>query len=188
MPASRYVDLPIHEFLVRLAAAVPTPGGGTVAALTGSLAAALGRMVCAFTLGKPKFAAVESQVRDLEQRLARTDELFRRLMDEDAGAYDQLRAALGIDKTAPDRAAKIAQAARLSGGVPLETAALAHRLLEDLARLREIGNPLLASDAEAAEHLARAALHAAAANVRANLPLMAPTDAEVVKSELERLR
>jgi formiminotetrahydrofolate cyclodeaminase len=144
-------------------------------------------MVCAFTLGKPKFASVESQVQELDQRFARADELFRRLMDEDAAAYDQLRAAFQIDKKAPERAAQIAQAARLSGSVPLETAALVHRLLEDLGHLRRIGNPLLASDADAAEHLARAALHAAAANVRANLPLMSPAEAEVVRRELECL-
>jgi formiminotetrahydrofolate cyclodeaminase len=179
--------LPIAEFLDRLASAAPTPGGGSVAALTGALAAALGRMVAAFTVGKPKFAPVEPQVRGLAQRLARADELLRRLIDEDAAAYGELSAAFKLDKSDPRRADHIAAAARLAASVPLETAAVSARVLADLDELRKVANPLLRADMEAAGHLARAALHAAAANVRANLPLMQADEARHVEQELRGL-
>ncbi len=180
-------DLPVNEFLDRLGSEAPSPGGGAAAALSGALAAALGRMVCGFTVGRPKFAPVEARVRALAEHFARADRLFRRLMDEDAAAYDVLSAALKLARTDPARPEQVASAARLAATVPLETAALAASVARNADALRQIGNPLLASDAEAAGHLARAALQAAAANVRANLPLMRSEEAEVFRRELAAL-
>ncbi len=180
--------LPIGEFLDRLAAATPTPGGGSVAALTGALAAALGRMVAAFTIGKPKFAAVTPQVQAIAQRLARADGLLRRLIDEDAAAYGELTAAFRIEKSDPCRAAHVANAARLAASVPLETATVSSRVRAELEELRKIGNPLLRADMDAACHLADAAIKAAAANVRANLPLMPAEAARQFEQELASLR
>ncbi len=178
------VKLPIGEFLDRLAAATPVPGGGSVAALTGALAVGLGRMVAGFTLGKPKFAAVEPQVRVLAQRLARADDLLRRLIEEDAAAYAELNAAFRLDKGDPQRGGRIADAARLAASVPLETASVVARVQADLGELRRIGNPLLQADMDAAHHLADAAIHAAAANVQANLALMPPEAARAFERQL----
>ncbi len=177
-------QLSVTAFLDRLAGQTPTPGGGSVAALTGALAAALGRMVTVFTLGRPKFAAVESRVRTISDRLARADQMLRTLIDEDAAAYSVLDDAFKLKQSDPDRQTRVAQAAALAGGVPLETVALSVKVLADLEQLRELGNPLLRSDADAATHLARAALHAAAANVRANLPLMTEDNARETERQL----
>ena len=46
-----YIDQPIRHFLDKLASKSPEPGGGSVAALTGSLGAGLVSMVCSLTLG-----------------------------------------------------------------------------------------------------------------------------------------
>jgi formiminotetrahydrofolate cyclodeaminase len=74
--------LSIDEFLEQLASRTPTPGGGSVAALTGALAAGLGQMVAAYTLGRPKFAAVAPQVQNLAERQHRARQHLRQLMDE----------------------------------------------------------------------------------------------------------
>lgn len=184
MAESPLLQLPVSAFLDRLAANTPTPGGGSVAALTGSLAACLGRMVAAYTVGKPKFAAVEAEVTTLAERFARADEMFRRLIDEDAAAYEVLNAALRRKKDDLERPKQVADAAVLAASVPLETALLALKVADDLARLKVIGNPLLASDALAAHGLARAAVDAAVANVRANLPLMAAEARGAVEGQL----
>jgi formiminotetrahydrofolate cyclodeaminase len=181
------LNLTVDQFLTRLASDAPTPGGGSVAALSGALAASLGQMVCVFTVGKPKFAAVEPQVRDLAERLRRAGELFRTLIDEDAAAYDVLSAALKLDKSDPQRKERVAQAATLAGTVPLATATLSANVLSDLEHLQQLGNPLLRSDMEAAAHLAEAALQAAAVNVLANLGLMPPADAQQITAQLEAL-
>jgi methenyltetrahydrofolate cyclohydrolase len=181
------LQLKIADFLDRLASKEPLPGGGSVAALTGALAAGLGQMVAAYTLGKPKFAAVEPQVQTAAERLARARTMLSKLVDEDAAAYGVLNEALKLDKADVQRGPRVAGAARLAASVPLETVALVRAALVSLRELETIGNPLLRSDAAAAIALAEAAILAAAANVRANLSLMSPPDAEHMRSSLEAL-
>jgi formiminotetrahydrofolate cyclodeaminase len=181
------VDVSIAEFLGRLSSDVPTPGGGAVAALAGALSASLGQMVCALTIGKPKFSEVEPQVKQIASRLSRAGLMLTRLIDEDADAYGELSAALKLDRSDRQRKERLAQTAGLAAAVPLETVAVSRQVLGDLRRLEPIGNPSLRSDVEAAIHLARAAMHAAAANVRVNLPFLLKEQSQRVDEELGRL-
>jgi formiminotetrahydrofolate cyclodeaminase len=181
------LNIPVSDFLERLASDAPVPGGGSVAALAGALAAALGRMVCALTAGKPKFADVTPQIEPLAARLTRSELMLKRLIDEDAAAYSELSAAFKIEKSDPGRKAKIAAAAEIAAAVPLETAAISRQVLGNLRRLESIGNPNLRSDVEAALHMARAAMLAAAANVRVNLSLLPAEQAQTVTATLENL-
>jgi formiminotetrahydrofolate cyclodeaminase len=166
----------VRDFAARLAGPAPTPGGGSAAALAGALGAALGRMVAAYTLGKPKFAAVEAPVRELALQLERAQTALLELMDEDASAYGVLSEALKLPRDDPDRAARLERSALLAASVPLETATIAVRIAEAGQTLAKIGNAMLRSDAEACGHLARSGALAAIANVRANLALMSPSD------------
>jgi formiminotetrahydrofolate cyclodeaminase len=181
------VDVSVAEFLGRLSSDAPSPGGGAVAALTGALSASLGQMVCALTIGKPKFAEVEPQVKQIASRLNRAGLMLTRLIDEDADAYGELSAALKLDRSDPQRKERLAQTAGLAAAVPLETVAVSRQVLGDLRRLEPVGNPNLRSDVEAAIHLARAAMHAAAANVRVNLPLLPSEQSQTVNSEVDRM-
>ena len=52
----------IQIFLDQLASRSATPGGGSVAALMGAQSAALISMVCNLTIGKPKYAEVETEM------------------------------------------------------------------------------------------------------------------------------
>ncbi len=187
MPESPLVRLSIEEFLDRLASDAPTPGGGAVAALTGALAASLGRMACGLTTGKKKFAEVEQQINQIASRLTRAALMLSRLIDEDAAAYAELRAAFKIDKSDPTRKERLTETARLAAAVPLETVAISRQVLGDLRRLEAIGNPNLRPDVEAGMHLAQAGMHAAAANVRVNLSLLPEKQAHEVAQELDKL-
>src|SRR3954468_17059155 len=71
---SRYLmvsdgDRSIAAYLDEIAAGTPAPGGGSVAAVTGALAAALGEMVANLTLGRAKYAATEPSLRSMRDRL-----------------------------------------------------------------------------------------------------------------------
>lgn len=187
MPDQSLTDLKLADFLDRLASDAPTPGGGAVAALTGALAASLGRMACTLTAGKPKFADVEPQVNLISARLNRTALLLGKLIDEDAAAYGELSAAFKLDHANPERKQRVAAAAGLAAAVPFETVAISRQVLGDLRRLKPICNPNLRSDVEAGIHLARAAMHAAAANVRVNLPSLPNEQSARVDRELGRL-
>jgi glutamate formiminotransferase/formiminotetrahydrofolate cyclodeaminase len=166
------LDLTVARFLEKLSSDAPTPGGGSAAAVAGTLSAALGRMVCALTMGKPKFAAVEAEVRELAVRFDRARSAFERLVDEDADAYGALSAAFKIPRDDSARPRAIRETAMIAAAVPLETATIARRLLPGFVRLRQIGNPSLVADIEAGSALAMACASAAVANVRANLPLL----------------
>ncbi len=187
MQPGSFLELPVAAFLDRLASNAPTPGGGAVAALVGATAAALGRMACAFTLGNPRFVEVQSRVEALTLRLERSEALLRRLVDEDAAAYEALRAAFKILKSDPAREKRIQTAAETAAATPLETLTFARAVRGDLAALAPLANPNLRSDVEVGLHLAEAAMRAAAINVRVNLPLLSAEARERIDAQLEAL-
>lgn len=177
----------IGDFLDRLASDDPTPGGGAVAALGGALAAGLGCMAAALTTGKPRFADVQEQVREITGRLQRAQRMLTAMMDEDAAAYRALSDAMKRSKDDPQRLAAVAAAAQVAAAVPLQIVAIARKVRLDLARLVTIANPNLRSDVEVALHMARMAMHGAAIMVRVNLPMIAKDRAEQVEHELNGL-
>jgi len=163
----------VPAYLDALAAGVPTPGGGSAAALAGAMGAALVSMVANYTVGRPKFAAVEAEVAAAlaDAEAARTG--LRRLMAEDEAAYAAYTAAAkrprGTDEEKRARSRAVQRALRGAAAPPLAMARTCRRVLDLAATVAGAGNPLLASDAGVAALLAEAALRASAINVRVNL-------------------
>jgi len=161
------------DLLTAFSSDAPTPGGGTAAALAGSIGAALAEMVAALTLSKEKYAAVHEAVRPIAGLARRTRQELQRLAREDSDAYDEVVAARRLPKETPDqqrvRDRKTSEANRLAAEVPMRTARSAVRLLGALPDLAKKGNPNAASDAGAAALLLEAAAHAALLNVAINL-------------------
>src|SRR5688500_7173177 len=163
----------LTDYLDSLAAEVPAPGGGSATGLAGALGAALVGMVASYTVGRPKYADVEDEVR---AALDEANALRRRLMAlaaEDEGAYEAVAAARKLPrKTDVEKAARqeeIQRATRAAATPPMEMAAACRRALELSEVVAERGNPFLASDAGVAALFAEAALRASAINVRVNL-------------------
>ena len=182
-----YLDLPLRRFLADTAAAQPTPGGGSVAALTAALATATGRMAANYTLGKKRFADVQQEVSILQQRLATAQRMLEQLVAEDMIAYRQLQTVWRRDGTA--LASQVDRLATLAGAiaVPFEVVAVAAALLADLDRLKDIANPDLLSDVGVAAELAVAAARSAALNVRINLgQLDSAAEADSLRTQLSR--
>ncbi len=153
-----------------LAARTPVPGGGAVAAVTASHAAALLAMVVEFTRGKPAFAAHEAA---LAAALERSNALRHRLLalaDADASAYAALNALWRLPKDAPERVAGWQPAVRAAIDAPQGILAAAAEIAALAADLKARTNPALASDLAIALDLARTAARAAAHNVEVNLP------------------
>ncbi|MGD8720712.1 MAG: cyclodeaminase/cyclohydrolase family protein, partial [Desulfobacterales bacterium] len=102
-----YADLSIKEYLKQTASAAPVPGGGSVAALSASLAVALAGMVAGLTVGRKGFEAVEQEMK--ETAAAAADLLNRCVedIDRDPDAYRQVLAAYRLPKdSAADKAAR----------------------------------------------------------------------------------
>jgi len=169
----KLVELLTREFVEKVASEAPAPGGGSVSALAGALAAALCAMVARLTLGKEKY---RDTWQEMEQVRDSADALMRRLLelvDEDTAAYNQVLSAFKLprdneaQKTA--RQAAIRSATQKATAVPMETLRSVTELLSMTEAAVEKGNPNCLSDAGVAAHLIRAAASGAAYNVRINL-------------------
>ncbi|MPZ26285.1 MAG: formimidoyltetrahydrofolate cyclodeaminase [Micromonosporaceae bacterium] len=165
-------ELPLAEFLERLAARVPAPGGGAVAALHAAQAAALLGMVARYTDG-PRYAPhreLVDQVR-AEADAVRAEALA--LAEADATAFaavaEAYRLPNGTDPERADRAAAIATALAGAAEPPAAVVAVADRLIRLAERLLPVGNPNVVTDVAAAAEAARAAATTARINVEVNL-------------------
>jgi len=163
----------VSAYLDDLAARKPAPGGGSVAALVGALAAALDSMVANFTVGKPQFAAVEAEVRDL---LAATEAARRELLalaQADMDEYLKVSAAYALPREGEEqqraRTRAIQQALKDACAVPMRTALACQDVLRLTRDLMDKGNPRLISDLGIAALLAESAFLCAWLNVEVNL-------------------
>jgi glutamate formiminotransferase/formiminotetrahydrofolate cyclodeaminase len=166
----------VSAFVGSVASPSPTPGGGSVAAHAGALAAALAQMVAGLTLGKKKYAAVDAEMRALAVRAAGLGNALAALVARDASAYAIVAAAytLAADTDAQQRekAAKIEEALMHAAEVPLETARACTEVAELALAVAERGNTNAASDAGVAALLAEAGCVGASYNVRINVGSM----------------
>jgi glutamate formiminotransferase/formiminotetrahydrofolate cyclodeaminase len=171
-PTAPLVSMKVEAFVDEVSSESPAPGGGSVAALAGSLAAALAAMVANLTVGKKGYeTAWESmstlavQAQDVKARLVRA-------VDEDTQAFNAVMAAMKLPKsTAEEKAARdaaIQEGNKQAAMVPLDTAQACLEALK-LSGSAVSGNRNSASDAGVAALMATAGLHGAALNVLINL-------------------
>ena len=177
------------SFAELVAAGTPTPGGGSVAAYSGVLAAALGRMMCNLTIGKAKYAAVEERVVQIKEELETLAGRLAELIAEDAASFEAVLAAYRMPKETEDqksvRSAQIGRATRGAVLVPFETAQKAFQVLRLLSDLATIGNANAFSDLTVGAQLAETAVKGAYYNVAINLKSL-EDDVEMLR-QIERL-
>jgi formiminotetrahydrofolate cyclodeaminase len=182
----------MDEFVSLVAEASPFPGGGSVAALAGSLAAALGEMMAGLTEGRPKHSSVDSQVREVHKKLTDARSELNDLVRLDTAAFRSLIDAIRLPKILEEeraaRAEAIESATKRATETPLQTARIAFQVLESLRILIEIGNQNAKSDVAVGAQLARAALKGGQYNVLCNIPGMKDrTFAEQSRTEVATL-
>jgi methenyltetrahydrofolate cyclohydrolase len=200
MVAEAYSEWGIQAYLDKLASSSPEPGGGSVAALTGALGAGLVTMVAALTLGKEKYAAVQADMAEIEEKAEKLRADLTRFITADAEAYAQVAAAMKLpregDAQKKERTRVLQAALKGAAAVPLTIAEAAVEVARLSLPAAEKGNPNAVSDAGVAVLLADAAAQAAALNVKINLAWIeddafkknAWTRIEAALSEAARLR
>ena len=166
-------DKPVSNFLDELASNAPAPGGGSVAALSGALGAALVSMVCNLTLGKKAYADVQD---DISELLAQSEALrleLADLLEADVAAYTgyskAARMTRATDEEKAERAKVMKEALKVATDVPLQIAEAASKVMDLCLPAGEKGNKWAVSDAGVAVLMAEAALRSAALNVLINL-------------------
>ena len=162
----------LNDFTEQLASAAPAPGGGGASALVGALGAALGGMVGALTIGKPKYAAVEDEVKALTARAERLRTALLACVEEDAAAFEPLAKAYAIPKDDPAREETMEVCLRTAAAVPLKIFDLCCEAIELHREFAEKGSRLAVSDAATGVVFCWSALYGAAVNVKVNTKLM----------------
>jgi len=162
-----------ESFLAAVASSDPVPGGGSVAAYAGALAAALTRMVAGLTLGKKKYAAVEAEIGVIASGAEALMAKLEGLVATDAAVYAEVSAAYkmpkGTEAEIDARKHAITTALLAAAEVPLETARACAGVADLAADVAAKGNTNAITDAGVAALLAEAGCKAAAYNVRINV-------------------
>jgi glutamate formiminotransferase/formiminotetrahydrofolate cyclodeaminase len=163
----------VSGFVASVASSNPVPGGGSVAAHAGALGAALAQMVAGLTIGRKKYAAVDTEMKEAALKAVSLGNTLASLVKRDAEAYLQVSEAYKLPKEpadAADRRAEAVTSALLKAAeVPLETARASVEVAQLATLVAEKGNTNAVTDAGIAALLAQAASRGAEYNVRVNV-------------------
>lgn len=169
-------DQKIKTFLDSLASESATPGGGSVAALTGAMSAALISMVSNLTVGKEKYRHLEDDIKLLLQKSESLRAKLEELMEKDVEVFNQLMAIMKLPRNNEEekkiRNQKMQIALIEAAKVPLEVARKSKELIDICQEIADKGNKNAISDAGVAVILAEAAFDSAIINVKINLNMI----------------
>ncbi len=170
--AKRLVDLTCKGFAEETASESPAPGGGSISAYMGSLAAALGTMVANLSSHKPGWDSrweFFSEWADKGQAMMTN---LIHLVDEDTNAFNKIMAVFAMPKGTPEEKAARAEAMEVATlyatQVPLQTMKASYETFGIIRAMAEEGNPNSVSDAGVGALAARAAVLGAGLNVKIN--------------------
>ncbi|SHJ67765.1 Formimidoyltetrahydrofolate cyclodeaminase [Anaerobranca californiensis DSM 14826] len=168
-----FKNLTVEKFLQEVASENPTPGGGTVAALSGAMGASLISMFCRVTAKGKKYVDVKGEMEKAGEEGDKIREKLLKLADEDTKAYLEVMQAFKLPKDSEEEKEKRREAIELASQrateVPLETAKAIVPLLEMVVNLAPKGNTNAISDLKVGMELCYTGFVGAVANVQINL-------------------
>ncbi|MBN1390124.1 MAG: glutamate formimidoyltransferase [Candidatus Thermoplasmatota archaeon] len=163
----------LKGFMDVLASDSPAPGGGSVAALSGALGAALMEMVCNLTYGKKRYEEVWDEMRASGKKVSVLRKRLLDLVDEDTDAFNDVMQAFKLPKDSEEekaaRSRAIQEGYKKAIATPLETAKVCLKVLEASVEIAEKGNKNSISDVGVGADMAGAGLDGAVMNIRTNL-------------------
>ncbi len=181
------LNQPLKSFIDNTAKGTPTPGGGSVAALVGSLGAALLCMVGNFTVGKPKYKSVEKDVKEILAEVDKLKESLFVLIREDMEAYEKFSRASQMPKDTPlmreKRKQVLQKTLKEAAEVPWRVSQASLQVIELAEKLLPKGNPNLITDVGVGVLLAEAALKSAVLNVKINLSFIKDEEYNNIRSK-----
>jgi glutamate formiminotransferase/formiminotetrahydrofolate cyclodeaminase len=176
------------EFLDALASKAVTPGGGSASAYSGAAAAGLVSMVARLTIGKKKYAEIETRMQTILTQAEALRNDLTQLIQLDASAFNGVVAANKLPKDTPEhqeiRKKAIEQATLLATQAPMGVANKSLRVLELAEQIVQFGNVTALSDGATGAALASAAIISAGYNIRINTKDLPANLANAYISEL----
>ena len=169
----KLIDMTVAGFIDELASDSPAPGGGSVSALNGAIAAALTSMVGNLTIGKKKYADVEEEMGKIVSRVSEIQKELLEAVDKDSDAFNVVFAAFKWPKETEEekeaRSAEIQRGTKIAADVPMRVAEKAAELMPLIEKVIMKGNQNSITDACCAMMACRYAVIGALLNVRINL-------------------
>ncbi len=188
---SKLVFTSLTEFSERVSSKNPTPGGGSVAAYAGVLAASLVAMVCQLTIDRKKYESTWARSREILSESLELKTHLLELVDQDASAYDQVSSAYKLPKNTEDersaQAFEMNAALKTAASIPRNTVLYSYKTFLLAKEIAEIGNRNAVSDAQTATQLSKAAILGAYDNVKVNLQSLPLKDAQFTGEMLAEL-
>ena len=186
------VSMSVKGFLSELASSSPAPGGGSVAALAGSLGAALSSMVCNLTVGKEKYDSVQDEIKNVLKQSEKLRMKLTKLIDRDTEAFKDVIKAFKMpketEKQKEARSKAIQEGYKTAALIPLETAETCEKILDLAKTVAEKGNQNSITDAAVSALMAQAGVESAILNVKINLGSIKDEDfVKKINSELNKL-
>ncbi|MGA8101295.1 MAG: glutamate formimidoyltransferase [Candidatus Acidiferrales bacterium] len=174
----------VQPFLDAVAQPTAVPGGGSVSAFSGALAASLGHMVAGLARKKKSQAAHVEALSDALAELRAAADFLATAIDRDAASFETVMASYKLPAGTPEeqhlRDSEIQKALQAAANVPMEVARKAVGVHDRLRQLEPISPPAMFSDLRVGRLLARAAALGALENVNINLESI--TDADFAKA------
>ncbi len=168
----KLVDLTCTGFCDETASESPAPGGGSVSAYMGALAASLGTMVANLTGGKAAYDDEWEKFSDIAVKGQALKTELLHLVDEDTNAFNKIMNAFGLPKKTDDekaaRTAAIQEATKFATEVPFRTMQKSFEAFEICRAMVEWGNPASVTDGGVGALAARSAVMGAHLNVKIN--------------------
>lgn len=166
-------NMTLSQFTDSVASNEPVPGGGSVAAVCGTLSAALSEMVANLTIGKKKYAEFEHEMNEIKDRAMVLRNKLIDYIEKDSIAYNKVMEAYKLPKETEEEKAiriqAIEDSSKLAATVPLEVALISYEILPLTEAIVLRGNSNAVTDGLVAAMLARTAVLSALLNVRINL-------------------
>ena len=182
------VDLSVEEFSQVLGSDSPAPGGGSVAALSGTLGADLVSMVCRLSISKKGFESFESELEEIFDNAQALSKSLLKRIDLDTEAFNGVMAGFKMPKETDDEKAARRDAVQAAYKEAVQSPlGIARECLAVLTLAENLGgksNPNTLSDLGVASQQAYAGLAGAIMNVNINLPSIKDGDfLETILSE-----
>lgn len=168
------------------------PGGGSISALNGAIAAALAEMVANLTIGKKKYAEVEETMKRIAAEAAIAGAELVKDIDRDSEAYNRVFAAFKLPKETDEekahRSKEIQENTKYAASVPMEVARRTFSILGLIEQVVSEGNQNAITDGCVAMMCARTAIIGALLNVRINLTSIKDEDFVIkMREEADRI-
>ncbi|MBS3781463.1 MAG: glutamate formimidoyltransferase, partial [Candidatus Thermoplasmatota archaeon] len=172
-PEDALVDMDVEDFVNEVSRDSSTPGGGSIAALSGSIGAALSSMVSNLSTGGRNTADVDPILMPMAEEAQKLKDDLLRAVDEDTNAFDKYMEAKKMPKSTEKERKKRKEAMqeglKHAVEVPMETAKTSAKVIDLAEKAAEHGKKEALSDALVAAQMAYSGVLGGTANVKINL-------------------